>query len=300
MPAERTRARRSRRTGLFSACTLLCGCGPGVLDPAGPVGQGDRTIFLDAFAVMLLIVVPTIAATLLFAWHYRASNEKALHLPRWSYSGRVELVVWFIPALVITFLGGMAWIGSHALDPAQPLPSENKGVDVDVVALDWKWLFIYPAQGVASVNRLVVPAGTPVHFHITSATVFNSFFIPQLGSQIYAMNGMVTQLYLEASHPGTYHGLSAQFSGDGFADMGFEVDAVPTAAFGQWAQTAAHGSARALDEKAYRALLVQSIVAKPYTYRDVTPDLFEAVVTQRLPSGEGPKTTAAIPKFTPH
>ncbi|HTW34627.1 MAG TPA: ubiquinol oxidase subunit II [Rhizomicrobium sp.] len=300
MPAERTRALLSRGTGLFAASILLCGNGPSVLDPAGPVGQGDRTILLDATAVMLLIVVPTLAATVLFAWHYRASNEKALHLPRWSYSGRLELVVWSIPALVITFLGGMAWIGSHALDPAQPLSSKQKDLDVDVVALDWKWLFIYPAQGIASINRLVVPAGTPVHFHITSATVFNSFFIPRLGSQIYAMNGMVTQLYLEAAHPGTYHGLSAQFSGDGFADMGFEVDAVPAAAFRRWTDTAAHTSALSLDEKAYRALLVQSVVAKPYTYRDVAPHLFEAVAMQRLPPGNGPKTTTAIPDYSPH
>jgi cytochrome o ubiquinol oxidase subunit II len=299
VPAERKHARCSRKSGVLAASILLCGCGPGVLDPAGPVGQGDRTIFLDAFAVMLLIVVPTLAATVLFAWHYRASNEKALHLPRWSYSGRVELVVWSIPALVITFLGGMAWIGSHDLDPAQPLANEQKSLDVDVVALDWKWLFIYPTQGVASVNRLVVPAGTSIHFHITSATVFNSFFIPQLGSQIYAMNGMVTQLHLEAAHPGTYHGLSAQFSGDGFADMGFEVDAVPAAAFQRWTETTARTSALTLDEKAYRALLVQSVVAKPYTYRDVAPNLFEAVAMQRLPPGEGPNTTAAIPE-TPH
>ena len=300
MPAERTRALCTRGAGLLAAYVLLCGTGPSVLDPAGPVGLGDRTILLDATAVMLLIVVPTLAAIVLFAWHYRASNEKALHLPRWAYSGRVELVVWSIPALVITFLGGMAWIGSHALDPAQPLSSEQKGVDVDVVALDWKWLFIYPAQGIASVNRLVVPAATPIHFHITSATVFNSFFIPQLGSQIYAMNGMVTQLYLEAARPGSYHGLSAQFSGDGFANMGFEVDAVPAAAFQRWTETAAHSSSLVLDEKAYRALLVQSVVAKPYAYRDVTPHLFEAVAMQRLPAGDGPKTTAAIPKFSPH
>ena len=293
-----TRGRNS--LSLLALCMLLCGCGAGVLDPAGPVGQGDRTIFLDAFAVMLLIVVPTLAATVLFAWHYRASNDKAVYRPRWDYSGRVELVVWSIPALVITFLGGMAWIGSHALDPATPLSNERKDLDVDVVALDWKWLFIYPAQGIASVNRLVVPAGTPVHFHLTSATVFNSFFVPQLGSQIYAMNGMVTQLYLEASHPGTYHGLSAQFSGDGFADMGFEVDAVPAAAFQRWADTTAHSNAPALDEKAYCALLVQSVVAKPYTYRDAAPHLFEAIAMQRLPPGEGPKTTAAIPKYSSH
>ncbi len=152
---------------------------------------------------MLAIVIPTILATLAFAWWFRASNTRARYLPTWSYSGRIELIVWSIPALVVFFLGGIAWIGSHLLDPARPLTSGAKPLEIQVVSLDWKWLFIYPEQGVASVNDLVAPAGTPLHFQITSASVFNVFFLPRLGSEIYSMYGMTTQLNLQADRPGS-------------------------------------------------------------------------------------------------
>src|ERR1700691_5009900 len=158
----------------------LEGCHTAILSPAGPIGAADRTILLDALAIMLAIVVPTILATLAFAWWFRASNVRARRLPTWAYSGRLELVVWSIPALVVFFLGGIAWIGSHLLDPARPLESSVKPLEVEVVSLDWKWLFIYPEQRVGSVNRLVVPTGVPVHFRITSASVFNVFFVPRL------------------------------------------------------------------------------------------------------------------------
>ena len=152
-----------------SVCALLVplaleGCHTAVLSPAGPIGAADRAILLDALAIMLAIVVPTILATLAFAWWFRASNTRARYLPTWSYSGRMELIVWSIPALVVFFLGGIAWIGSHLLDPARPLSSGAKPLEIQVVSLDWKWLFIYPEQGVASVNNLVAPAGAPLHF----------------------------------------------------------------------------------------------------------------------------------------
>jgi cytochrome o ubiquinol oxidase subunit II len=281
------RKHRKDRVAFFAVPFLLAGCSESsIFRPAGPIGDADRTILLDALVIMLFIVIPTMFATVLFAWRFRASNDKAPHLPRWAYSGRVELVVWSIPALVVLFLGGVAWIGSHDLDPASPL-SAAKPLDVDVVSLDWKWLYVYPQERVASINRLVIPVDRPVRFRITSATVFNSFFVPRLGSQIYAMNGMVTQLNLMARQPGTYHGLSAQFSGDGFSDMGFFVDAVPEPRFAQWVALA-RASGPVLDKNAYRALLSQSIVQKPYTYRDVTPRLFDLVVTQVLPPGRGP------------
>jgi cytochrome o ubiquinol oxidase subunit II len=281
-------ARRTDRVALFAVLLLLAGCSESsIFRPAGPVGDDLRTILLDSLVIMLFIVIPTIIATILVAWWFRASNDHARHLPRWAYSGRVELVVWSIPALVVLFLGGIAWIGSHDLDPARPLNAE-KPLNVDVVSLDWKWLFVYPEQHVASINRLVIPVDRPVRFRITSATVFNSFFVPRLGSMIYAMNGMITQLNLMASQPGTYHGLSAQFSGSGFSKMGFSVDAVPASRFEQWVAEA-RASGPALDKDAYRALLHQSIVQKPYTYRDVTPGLFDLVVTQVLPPGHGPQ-----------
>jgi cytochrome o ubiquinol oxidase subunit 2 len=194
---------------------------------------------------------------------------------------------------VVFFLGGIAWIGSHELDPAQPLSSGAKPLEIQVVSLDWKWLFIYPEQGVASVNDLVAPAGVPLHFRITSASVFNVFFVPRLGSEIYSMYGMTTQLNLQADRPGTYHGLSAHFSGDGFSDMAFDLHAVTPEQFSAWA-TATRASGPALDEAAYRNLLRQSESVKPSTYRAVQRGLFDAIALQRLPAGEGPESAAPL------
>lgn len=261
------------------ALVSLGACEPGVLDPAGPVAAGERTILLNALGIMLAIVVPTILLTLGFAWWFRAGNPRAKHLPEWSYSGRLELLVWSIPLLVVIFLGGMGWVGSHALDPPRPIASKNRPVIVQVVAMDWKWLFIYPDQGVASVDHLVIPAGTPISFRITSATVMNSFFIPRLGSQIYAMAGMEATLNLLADRPGRFRGLSAHYSGKGFADMAFVVDAVTPVAFAGWVSaTKAHGPA--LDGRAYLALARDEAKQAPMTYRAVAPRLFDAAVRQ--------------------
>jgi cytochrome o ubiquinol oxidase subunit II len=189
------------------------------------------------------------------------------------------MVVWSIPAMTVLLLAGICWIGSHDLDPAKPIASDTKPVTVEVVSLDWKWLFIYPDLGIASVNRLTVPTGTPIHFRLTSAGVMNSFFVPQLGSQIYTMPGMVTQLQLEADRPGDYPGISAQFSGDGFSDMRFTVEAVPPDRFTAWA-TDTSGSGTALDESAYRQLARPSQAVAPATYGKVAPELFGKIVQQ--------------------
>ena len=263
----------------FAVAGLAClaGCEPGVLSPAGPVAGGVRTILLDSVGIMLLIVLPVIGLALGFAWWFRAGNTRATYRPDWTYSGRLELLVWSIPALVVIFLAGIAWIGSHRLDPPRPLTSKVRPLQVEVVALDWKWLFVYPEQGVASVNRLVIPAGTPVRFRITSATVMNSFFVPRLGSQIYAMAGMTTQLNLQADQPGRYRGLSAHYSGRGFPGMAFATDAVAPAQFAGWVAGARSGGP-VLDGQAYRHLLDESENLKPYTYRAVPPGLFDAIV----------------------
>ena len=200
-----------------------------ILDPQGPIAAADKQILINSIAIMLAIVLPTIAAIFAFAWYFRASNTRAFHWPDWEYSGRLELVVWSIPALTIILLGGVAWIGSHQLDPAKPVAGTGQGVTIEVVSLDWKWLFIYPDQRIASVNTLTVPVGAPLHFQLTSASVMNVFFIPQLGSMIYTMNGMVTRLELRADQVGNYQGLSAHFSGDGFPDMLFDVHVVSAA-----------------------------------------------------------------------
>ena len=276
----------------------LAGCSGGVLDAQGPVGAADAKILLNASAIMLAIVVPTIIATLAVAWWFRASNTRARYRPDFVYSGRVELVVWGIPLLVILFLGGVIWIGAHDLDPFRPIASDRKPIEVQVVSLDWKWLFIYPDEGVASVNELVVPAGAPVHFSLTSASVMNSFFVPQLGSMIATMNGMVTQLHLQADRPGDYFGLSTQFSGDGFSDMHFVLRAVPEDQFARWI-VATKQAGPALDRAGYAALAQQSRNVRPFTYRDVDPNLFRAVATQELPPGPGPQSGRGGPSVNP-
>jgi cytochrome o ubiquinol oxidase subunit 2 len=248
----------------------------GVLDPQGPVAQSERLILLDATAIMLAVIVPVIVVTFAVAWWFRAGNGKATYRPDWAYSGRLELLVWSIPVLVVLFLGGIGWVSSHDLDPAKSLTGAGKPIEIQVVSLDWKWLFIYPDQGVASVNRLVVPVGTPIHFRLTSATVMNSFFVPQLGSQIYTMAGMATELNLQADRPGTYPGISAQFSGDGFADMKFDVQAMPQADFDQWS-SATRASGPALDKAEYGKLAQQG-TATPITYRSVDSGLFARIM----------------------
>jgi cytochrome o ubiquinol oxidase subunit 2 len=277
------------------ALLLLSGCQPAVLDPAGYVGRSERAILLDSMAIMLAIVIPTILATLGFAWWFRAGNARAKRLPHWAYSGRIEMVTWGIPLLTIMLLGGVAWIGAHQLDPAQPLPSARKPIEVQVVSLDWKWLFIYPDLHVASVNELTIPAGTPVHFALTSASVLNAFFVPRLGSMIYTMNGMATQLNLVADAPGDFPGLSSHYSGDGFSDMYFVVHAVPEAQFAAWV-TATQASGPTLDGAAYVALSAQSQHVAPYTYRDVAPGIFADIVSQKMPPGPGP-VVEARPSF---
>ena len=272
----------------LAAPLLLAGCSGGVLSPVGPVGSAERTILLNSVAIMLAIVIPVILATLAFAWWFRATNRRARYLPTWAYSGRIELIIWSIPALVVFFLGGIAWIGSHELDPAQPLHSSHKPLEVEVVSLDWKWLFIYPEQGVASVNRLVAPVGVPVHLRLTSATVLNVFFVPRLGTEIYTMNGMASQLNLQADQPGVFPGLAAHFSGDGFSDMNFAMQAVSPAEFAAWATTTSAAGPE-LDDASYRTLLQQTESVKPYTYRAVQAGLFDAILRQELPPGYGPK-----------
>jgi len=275
----------------LTALLLLSGCSGGVLDPQGSIGAANVEILLNSLAIMLVIVVPTIIAILIFGWWFRASNTRARYRPDFVYSGSIELIVWAIPILVIMFLGGVIWIGSHKLDPFKPI-SSDKPTEVQVVSLDWKWLFIYPEEGVASVNELVVPAGVPAHFSLTSASVMNMFFVPQLGSMIATMNGMVTQLHLIADKPGEFYGQSAQFSGDGFSGMNFVTRAVPNDAFAQWV-AGARQTGSALDRTSYLALCQQSSNVRPFTYGTVDATLFNAIVNQQLPPCPGPNTGSA-------
>jgi cytochrome o ubiquinol oxidase subunit II len=255
------------------------------LDPQGPIASSERLLLINSTAIMLVVVVPVIVATLAFAWWYRSSNARASRTPGESYEGRLEFVVWSIPALTVMLLGGVIWIGSHQLDPRAPIPGKSDPLRVDVVALDWKWLFIYPDHGVAAVNQLVIPVGTPVEFRLTSATVMNSFFVPQLGSQIYTMGGMTTHLNLLADKPGEYPGFSAMFSGDGFSDMRFIAKAVPAGDFNAWLEQV-RGTGSALDDAGYAELAKPSKAVPPTTYRSVEPNLFERIIDQTVAGPE--------------
>jgi cytochrome o ubiquinol oxidase subunit 2 len=266
---------------LLGAATLG-GCTGGVLDPKGPIAVAERQILFNSLGIMLAIVIPTILATLGVAYWFRASNARARYMPEFTYSGRVEILVWSIPAMTVLLVGGVAWVGSHDLDPPKPIASAVKPVRVQVVSLDWKWLFIYPDQGIATVNQLTVPVGTPISFELTSSGVMNSFFVPQLGGQIYTMAGMVTRLHLQADHAGTYRGMSANYSGAGFSDMVFNVDAVSPEQFAQWV-TAARNSGPVLDAQAYAELSRPSQAVAPITYRAIAPELFSGVVNSELP-----------------
>ena len=291
---------RRRSTIAAAAAFLVSSCNRGILNPVGPVGSAEKQILINSTAIMLAIIIPTIIATVAVAWWFRAGNKKAVYRPDWEYSGAVEMVVWAIPALTVLLLGGIAWIGSHDLDPAKPLPAPPGGdrLDVQVVSLDWKWLFIYPDQGVATVNQLVVPAGVPVTYHLTSATVWNVFFVPQMGTMIYTMPRMTTKLNLQADKPGVYDGLSAHYSGDGFSGMQFKVHAVPRAQFASWVQ-GARGAPTALDAAAYAELVKPSSYVKPMVYSAVAPRLFDAILANRAPPPMPPKTTPPAMHVSP-
>jgi cytochrome o ubiquinol oxidase subunit 2 len=289
-PQRRPRRGRLLRWLVASAAVPVASCQPqGVLDPQGPIASAQLLLLLNSTAIMLVVVVPVILATLGFAWWYRSSNARASHAWDEAYEGRIEFVTWSIPALIVILLGGVIWIGSHELDPRAPIladpPGDPKPLRVEVVALDWKWLFIYPDQGIAAVNQMVVPVGTPVDFRLTSATVMNSFFVPQLGSQIYTMGGMTTHLRLLAAETGEYPGFSANFSGDGFAWMRFVAKAVPTGDFDAWVAKV-RGAGSALDDAAYAKLAKPSEAVPPTTYRSVAPKLFEHIIALTV-SGPG-------------
>ena len=264
-----------------------------ILDPQGPIAAAEKTILIDSVGIMLAIVLPTIAAIFIFAFWFRHSNSRATYQPNWAHSGRIELVVWSIPTLTVILLGGVAWIGAHELDPAKPIEGTGQGLTIQVVSLDWKWLFIYPDQRIASVNTLTVPVGAPLNFQLTSASVMSAFFIPQFGSMIYTMNGMVTRLGLRADEVGTYQGLASHFSGDGFPDMMFDVHVVSQTEFSDWATKTAK-SDQALNADSYHELLKQSVPKDKTLYRLTDPELFQGIATQRIAPGPGPEQTAKI------
>jgi cytochrome o ubiquinol oxidase subunit 2 len=287
----------TQRTRLKGALTLafaaflLSGCQMSVLDPKGQIGADEKTLIIVATLLMLLVVIPVIGLTFFFAWKYRATNEKATYAPNWSHSNKIEAVVWAVPCAIIIALGIITWNTSHSLDPFKPIDTAAgapaaKAIDVEVVALDWKWLFIYPEQHVASVNELAFPAGTPVHFKITSDSVMNAFFIPQLGSQVYAMAGMQTHVNLVADTPGSYEGMSANFSGPGFSDMKFVAKVTSKEEFDAWVKKA-QASKQALNFDAYNELAKPSEKTPVAYFSNVEPVLYATVLDKYMDKAGG-------------
>jgi len=264
-----------------------------LLDPKGQVAADEKSLIITATLLMLLVVIPVIFMTLYFAWKYRASNTEATYTPNWSYSHRIEAVVWAVPIAIILVLGTITWKTTHALDPYRPLDSKVKPITIEVVSLDWKWLFIYPEQHIATVNEIQFPAGTPVNFKITSDTVMNVFFIPQLGSQIYAMAGMQTQVNLIADAPGTYDGLSTNFSGAGFPDMKFTATATSQADFDAWvAKVRTSPNKLGLDN--YGELSKPSSKDPVKYFSTVEPVLYAAVLDKYMDKSSGLKLADKI------
>ena len=263
---------------------LLGGCSDfALLNPSGAVGEEQKTLILTALGLMLLVVVPVILVTLVFAWRYRASNKGATYAPDWAHSSKIEIVVWLIPAIVVIVLAALAWKSAHKLDPYLPLDSAVKPIVIEAVSLDWKWLFIYPDYGVATLNQLVFPAKVPLDFRITSVNVMNSFFIPQLGSQIYAMPGMRTQLHLIANQAGSYEGLSANYSGRGFSDMKFKAIAASEEEFNAWLGKVRQSPLK-LDLDRYRKLEIPSEKNPVEYFSSVKPGLFDCILHNYMPA----------------
>jgi cytochrome o ubiquinol oxidase subunit 2 len=271
----------------------LSGCAV-VLHPAGDVAAQQRDLLVESTLLMLLIIVPVMVATVLFAWRYRQSNHQARYEPDWDHSTQLELLIWGAPLLIIICLGAMTWMGSHLLDPYRPLdreaarqeaPGADAPLEVQVVALDWKWLFIYPQYGVATVNELAAPVDRPIDFHITSATVMNSFFIPSLAGQIYAMPGMETKLHAIINKPGDYRGISANYSGAGFSGMHFVFHSLSGAGFDQWiAGVKARGSG--LSRTVYMSLEQPSENEPVHAYASVDAGLYRAILNLCVDPGK--------------
>lgn len=281
-----------KRLSWLAPLPLLAGCKPVVLAPSGDVAARQAELLVQSTLLMLIIIVPVMALTVWFAWRYRATNKRASYDPDWDHSTKLELVIWAIPLMIIICLGALTWVGTHLLDPYRPLdrisaekPVEQAPLQVQVVAMDWKWLFIYPEQGIASVNEIAIPVNRPVQFKITSESVMNTLSIPALGGMIYAMSGMQSQLHLIADHPGEFEGRSANYSGAGFSDMIFAVHAVPTAGdFDAWVNKVKQSGGKTLDQASYTELAKPSEKQPVAYYSTVEPDLFRTVIKKFMKS----------------
>jgi cytochrome o ubiquinol oxidase subunit 2 len=282
-----------RRGLLLLPLSLLSACNTVVMNPSGDIAVQEAKLIVVSTLLMLLIIVPVIALIVIFAWRYRKNNTAAKYTPDWDHSTRLELVIWGAPLLIIIALGLITWISTHLLDPYRPLsridaqrpiPPNTKTLEVQVVALDWKWLFIYPEQGIATVNELVAPIDVPIHFTISASTVMNSFYIPALAGQIYAMPGMQTQLNAVMNKTGTYDGFSANYSGAGFSGMRFKFHGKDAAGFDDWVKSVKAGADK-LDRTVYQQLEKPSAKDPVRRYAAVEGGLFNAIVERCVAPG---------------
>jgi cytochrome o ubiquinol oxidase subunit 2 len=288
----------------LGAVILLGGCSSMVLfDPKGPIGEAERFVIIAAIVLMAIVVVPVFLMAFWFPRKYRASNTAATYMPKWGYSGKIDFCMWAVPFAIVVVLAILAWTSTHALDPYKPIPSAHKPTNIEAISLDWKWLFIYPDHHIATVNEIAFPVNVPLSFKITSDTVMTSFFIPQLGSQIYAMAGMQTRLHLLADKPGVYTGQNQQISGRGFSYMHFKAHAVSRKEFHAWVNKIRQ-SPEKLDLNRYEQLTKPSAGYYPVTYfSQVKPGLFEYIVRKYDPTwketpGTMSRGSAAAPAGT--
>lgn len=279
---------------LSTVVLTLSGCKAVVLHPAGDIALQQRDTLLVSTGLMLLIIVPVMILTAFFGWKYRADNKKVEYAPDWDHSTSLELVIWSAPLLIIIALGALTWLSTHLLDPYRPVSRLSKSdmitrnmepLTVDVVALDWKWLFFYPQYDIATVNEVAAPVNRPIIFHITSATVMNAFYIPALAGQIYAMAGMQTRLWAVINSAGTYKGFSSNYSGDGFSGMQFEFYGMPAKNFDAWvAKVRKNGTD--LSRSAYMALAKPSENVAPVYYKSYMRGLYKDILNMCVIPGK--------------
>ncbi|WP_137134414.1 ubiquinol oxidase subunit II [Rhizobium sp. FKY42] len=283
-----------RRLSALALPLALSGCDLVVMSPSGDIAMQQRDLIIVSVVLMLLIIIPVICLTFYFAWHYRRSNINAKYDPEWHHSTRLEVVIWAAPLAIIIALGAVTWVSTHKLDPYRPLDRidanrpvtpETKPITIEVVALDWKWLFLYPEQGIATVNEIAAPIDTPIEFKITGSTVMNSFYIPALAGQIYAMPGMQTKLHAVMNKEGVYEGFSANYSGDGFSGMRFKFHGMSNDNFGQWVARV-KGQGSALNRDAYLKLERPSSRVPVTYFASVENGLYDAILNLCVKPGQ--------------
>lgn len=278
---------------IAGAAALLSGCNMVLMSPSGDMAVQQRDLIIWSTVLMLLVIIPVLFLTFFFAWRYRETNKDVTYAPEWEHSTILELIVWAVPLAIVIALGALTWVYTHKLDPFvplerigpnQPVSPDTQPLEIDVVSLDWKWLFIYPEQGIATVNQVAAPVNQPIEFKISSTTMMNSFFVPALAGQVYSMPGMQTMLHAVINKPGVYKGFSANYSGAGFAGMKFKFLGLSNNDFDQWVQKV-KSSQDTLNRAAYTQLRKPSKNVPVQHYSGVAPNLYHDILNRCVDPG---------------